>query len=92
MSRQYEVSGIGVVNVTPVTPTREVNEEELRRHVAHLADQGIAFLQPGAATGQGLSFSESGYRRVLEICVEEVGSVCSLPPIQVGTRPKKRSD
>jgi len=66
-----EITGIGVVNATPLTHDDRVNEQEYRRHVRWMLDEGIRFLQPVAATGQALQTSEEEWRRILEITVEE---------------------
>lgn len=69
----YEVGGIGAVNPTPYNPDGSVNEREYRRHVRWLADNGVRFLQPSAATGQSMQTAREEYRRILEISVDEVG-------------------
>ncbi|MCZ7573265.1 MAG: dihydrodipicolinate synthase family protein [Ardenticatenaceae bacterium] len=73
MPRTYELGGIGVVNATPLTASGEINLREYRRHVHWLADEGVRFLQPAAATGQMLQTTEGEYRRLLEATVDEVG-------------------
>lgn len=72
-SGKFELSGVGVVNATPVDANGRMNEAEYRRHVRHLADSGIGFLQPAAATGQALSTSEEELRQLLEWTLDEVG-------------------
>ena len=69
----YEVGGIGAVNPTPQNADGSVNEEEYRRHINWLTDNGIRFIQPAAATGQSMQTTREEYRRLLEISVEELG-------------------
>lgn len=70
---RYEVGGIGAVNPTPYNRDRTINESEYRRHIRWLADNGVQFLQPAAATGQSMQLTREEYRRLLEISVDEVG-------------------
>jgi 4-hydroxy-tetrahydrodipicolinate synthase len=72
-TRPFELRGVGCVNATPTRGDGSVNEAEYRRHIRWLADSGIAFLQPAAATGQALTLSETEIARILEWSVEEVG-------------------
>jgi len=67
-----KIKGIGAVNATPLTQKNQLNEEEYRRHIRWLADKGIGFLQPVAATGQAMQTTEEEYRRILEITVDEL--------------------
>ncbi len=67
-----EIKGIGVVNATPLTADNKLNEKEYRRHIQWLAEKGIGFIQPVAATGQAMQTSEEEYKRILEITVEEL--------------------
>jgi 4-hydroxy-tetrahydrodipicolinate synthase len=71
MARPVELRGIGVVNATPLTPDGKLNVPEYRRHVRWLIDNGVGFLHPHAATGQGPLSTMNEYRQVLEITVEE---------------------
>ncbi len=43
----YELGGIGVVNPTPRNPDGTINEEECRRHITWMADNGIRFSVEG---------------------------------------------
>jgi 4-hydroxy-tetrahydrodipicolinate synthase len=72
-TRPYEVGGIGVVNATPLTADGAFNEAEYRRHLRFLADAGVRFIQPSAATGQGMQTSEEDFFRILEVSCEEIG-------------------
>jgi 4-hydroxy-tetrahydrodipicolinate synthase len=67
-----EIKGIGVVNATPLNPDNKVNDPEYRRHIRWLAQKGIGFIQPVAATGQAMQTTEEEYKRILEISVEEL--------------------
>lgn len=67
-----KIKGIGVVNATPYTADNKLNEGEYRRHIRWMAEKGIAFIQPVAATGQAMQTSEEEYKRILEITVEEL--------------------
>jgi 4-hydroxy-tetrahydrodipicolinate synthase len=49
-----------------------LNESEYRRHIRWLAEKGLGFIQPLAATGQVMQSSEEEYKRILEITVEEL--------------------
>ena len=69
----YELGGIGVVNPTPRNSDDTVNEEEYRRHISWMADNGIRFLQPCAGMGQYMEITREEYRRLLEISAEEIG-------------------
>lgn len=71
MNARFEIRGIGVVNATPLTAADRLHEAEFRRHVRWMLDAGVRFLQPAAATGQGLQLDEAEWRRVLELSVEE---------------------
>jgi 4-hydroxy-tetrahydrodipicolinate synthase len=70
---RFELRGVGCVNATPTRPDGTVNESEYRRHIRWLADSGVTFLQPAAATGQALTLSESEVAQILEWSVDEVG-------------------
>lgn len=70
---KYELGGIGVVNPTPRNPDDTVNEEEYRRHISWMADNGLRFLQPCAGMGQYMEITREEYRRLLEISVDEIG-------------------
>jgi 4-hydroxy-tetrahydrodipicolinate synthase len=70
---EYQVGGIGCVNATPQNPDGTINEREYRAHVRWLADNGIRFIQPAAATGQSMQTSRAEYRRLLEVSVDEIG-------------------
>jgi 4-hydroxy-tetrahydrodipicolinate synthase len=67
-----EIKGIGVINATPLTPDNRLNEAEYRRHIRWLAQKGIGFIHPVAATGQAMQTTEEEYQRILEITVEEL--------------------
>lgn len=69
----YEVGGIGAVNPTPYKRDGTIDEAEYRRHIRWLADNGVRFLQPSAATGQSMQTTREEYKRLLEISVDEVG-------------------
>lgn len=69
----YEVRGVGCVNATPTRPDGSVDEREYRRHIRWLADSGVSFIQPAAATGQALTLSEAEVTKILEWSVDEVG-------------------
>ena len=69
----WEIRGVGCVNATPTRSDGSVNEREYRRHVRWLADSGVSFLQPAAATGQALTLSEIEIAHILEWSVDEVG-------------------
>ncbi len=71
---KYDLGGIGVVNPTPRNPDGTVNEEEYRRHITWMADNGIRFLQPCAGMGQYMEITRGEYRRLLEISAEEIGN------------------
>lgn len=64
---------MGCVNATPTRPDGSVNEAEYRRHVRWLAESGVSFIQPAAATGQALGLSETEVAHILEWSVDEVG-------------------
>jgi 4-hydroxy-tetrahydrodipicolinate synthase len=67
-----EITGIGVINATPLAPDNRLNEAEYRRHIRWLAQKGIRFVHPVAATGQAMQTTEEEYKRILEITVEEL--------------------
>ena len=67
-----KIRGIGVVNATPLTADNKINEKEYRRHIRWLAEKGIGFIQPVAATGQAMQTTEEEYKRILEITVDEL--------------------
>ena len=67
-----KINGIGCVNATPLTKDNKVNEKEYRRHISWLADSGVGFIQPSAATGQAMQTCEAEYKRILEISVDEL--------------------
>ena len=71
------IKGIGTINATPITKDERLNEGEYRRHICWMAENGIGFIQPAAATGEAMSFSDEEYKRILEISVDELkGSKC----------------
>jgi len=67
-----KITGIGAVNATPLTKDNKVNEKEYRRHISWLADCGLGFIQPSAATGQAMQTTEEEYKHILEISVDEL--------------------
>ncbi len=69
---RFEITGIGVVNATPLEPDDTLNEAEYRRHIRWMAECGVSFIQPCAATGQAMQTSEAEFRRILELSVEEL--------------------
>ncbi|MGH2498626.1 MAG: dihydrodipicolinate synthase family protein [Candidatus Limnocylindria bacterium] len=69
----FDLRGVGVVNATPTRADGSIDEAEYRRHVRWLADAGVAFIQPAAATGQALTLTEAEHRQILEWSVDEVG-------------------
>lgn len=73
MSKRFELRGIGVVNASPLTDFGDLDEKEYRRHVKFLADSGISYIQPAAATGQSLETSDEEFVSLLEWSVDEVG-------------------
>ena len=60
---RYEFGGTGAVNPTAQYPDGSVNEDEYRRHINWLADNGIHLIQPSAATGQPTQPTREEYRR-----------------------------
>jgi 4-hydroxy-tetrahydrodipicolinate synthase len=70
---RWELKGVGCVNATPTHADGTVNEAEYRRHIRWLADSGVSFLQPAAATGQALTLSETEIAHILEWSVDEIG-------------------
>ena len=68
----FPIRGIGVVNATPLHSDDTLNEEEYRRHIRWLAECGVGFIQPCAATGQAMQTTDAEFRRILEISVEEL--------------------
>ena len=72
-NRTYELRGVGCVNATPLRADGSVDEGEYRRHVRWLADAGISFIQPAAATGQALTLTESEITKILEWSCDEIG-------------------
>lgn len=70
---RFTLHGAGVVNATPTRADGSIDQAEYRRHIRWLADCGVAFIQPAAATGQALTFTDKEYRQVLEWSVDEVG-------------------
>lgn len=73
MVKKFDLRGVGCVNATPTRPDGSVNETEYRRHIRWLADSGITFIQPAAATGQALTLTEAEMTKILEWSVDEVG-------------------
>jgi len=67
-----KINGIGCVNATPLTADGKLNEKEYIRHIHWLADCGIGFIQPSAATGQCMQTTEAEYKHILELSVKEL--------------------
>jgi len=70
----FTPTGVGAVDATPYRADGSIDEDEYRRHITWLVDNGIRFLQPSAATGQSMQTSRDEYRRLLRISAETVGS------------------
>ena len=70
---RFELRGVGCVNATPTRADGSVHEAEYRRHIRWLADSGVTFIQPAAATGQALTLTETEVAQILEWSVDEVG-------------------
>ena len=69
----FKLRGVGAVNASPTNVDGEINEKEYRRHVRFLADAGVSFVQPVAATGQALATSGREYEKVLGWTLDEIG-------------------
>ena len=72
MNKMLEIKGIGVVNATPYSEDNKLNEPEYRRHIKWMADNGLGFIQPAAATGQAMQTTDEEYKRILELTVDEL--------------------
>jgi len=73
LGTEFLLRGVGVVNATPTRADGSVDEAEYRRHVRFLADSGVGFIQPAAATGQALTLTEQEFAHILEWSVDEIG-------------------
>lgn len=65
------IRGIGVVVATPIDDGGQVDEDEYRRHLRWLIENGVGYVQPSAATGQVMQTTDAEYERLLSIAVEE---------------------
>ena len=72
MNDKLKIKGLGVINPCPYTASDEINEEEYRKHINWMADNGLNFIQPLAATGQALSMTKDEFKKVYRWTVEEL--------------------
>lgn len=68
--RTTGLKGIGAVCVMPIRSDGTLNEKEYARHLDWMIENGVSWMQPHAAAGQGPLTSEAEYERALDITLE----------------------
>jgi len=68
----YRPGGVNPALVTPFTRDDTIDEEALRRLVQFVRPH-VDGIVPGGTTGEFVNMSHAERRRLLEICVQEVG-------------------
>lgn len=70
--------GLWVALITPFSGSR-LDETSLRNIVATLREAQVNGFVPVGTTGEGVTLSDGERRRVIEICLEEAGSIPVVP-------------
>ena len=65
------LQGIFTPNLVPMTPSGEINEEELRKYVDWLIERGVHGLYPNGSTGEFTRFTVEERRRIVEIIADQ---------------------
>lgn len=66
---ELNLNGIGVVNATPMRADGSVNYDVYAQHVRWLADSGVSYVVPAAATGEIIALREEERRALVEKAV-----------------------
>lgn len=68
--------------VTPFKEDGSIDEENLRKHIKYLVNNGITAISPNAGTSEAISLSNEEQRKVLKIVMEETkGKTFVVPGI-----------
>ena len=71
MQRTGKLKGIFTPNIVPLDSHGEIYEDELRRYVDWLIDQGVHGLYPNGSTGEFTRFTPEERRRIIEIMADQ---------------------
>jgi len=73
-----KITGIVPPVPTPFDENGEINEKAFRRQVKFFLDKGVHGLCVGGSTGEGHTLTTDEFRRLIEICAEEVNGKVPL--------------
>lgn len=77
-------SSVGIMSITPFTRKGEVDEAELRRHLARFRGQEVSLYLCSQGSGEGLALSVAEKEVVYRTAVEVLGGACELVGAGVG--------
>lgn len=66
-----DLKGIFTPNMVPLDSTGNINEDELRRYIDWLIEQGVHGLYPNGSTGEFTRFTSDERRRIIRIVCEQ---------------------
>jgi len=64
------MSGLAVVNATPMRADGSVNEDVYVEHVKWLVESGVSYVVPAAATGEIMTLTEAERQRLVALAVQ----------------------
>lgn len=67
---KLDMAGVGVVNATPMDADGNVKVDLYAEHVRWLADSGVKYVVPAAATGEFITLEEDERRLLVKLAVE----------------------
>ena len=73
-----KITGIVPPIPTPFDENGEINEKAFRRQVKFFLDKGVHGVCVGGSTGEGHTLTSEEFRRLIEICAEEVNGKVPL--------------
>ena len=73
-----QITGIVPPVPTPFDENGEINEKAFRRQVKFFLDRGVHGVCVGGSTGEGHTLTSEEFRRLIEICAEEVNGKVPL--------------
>jgi 4-hydroxy-tetrahydrodipicolinate synthase len=78
-----EIVPVKITGIVPPVPTPfdengEINEKAFRRQVKFFLDKGVHGVCVGGSTGEGHTLTSEEFRRLIEICAEEVNGKVPL--------------
>ncbi len=73
-----KITGIVPPVPTPFDENGEINEKAFRRQVKFFLDKGVHGVCVGGSTGEGHTLATNEFRRLIEVCAEEVNGKVPL--------------